>query len=100
MFFPACRTARPHRSRRLRGGRSPSIWKLARLSASKQEAGGARDQMAAGAAHGVARARARDQGQRHCSSAAVRLMTGRVAAVPRRLSRTRWRFERRGLPVK
>ncbi len=36
-FLPACRTALPHRSNRLRGGFSPSISKLARLSASKRK---------------------------------------------------------------
>ena len=98
-FLPACRTARPHRSSRLRGGRSPSISKLARLSASSMKLA-ARATRWAPVRPTVSRALAARSSSRNSVSALVRRMTGQNRPLPSRLSRTRWRLERRGLPVK
>src|ERR1019366_5608417 len=91
-FFPACRIARPHRSSRLRGGRSPSISKLARLSASSKKLV-ARAIRWAPVCPTVSRALAARSSARNSVSALVRRMMGQNRPVPKRLSRTRCRFE-------
>ena len=81
------------------GGRSPSISKLARLSASSIKLA-ARETSCAPVRPTVSRASSARFSLRKCSKAPVRLMTGLDRPVPRRLSRTRCRFESRGFPVK
>jgi len=88
-----------HRSSRLRGGRSPSISKLARLSASSMKLA-ARAMRCALVRPTVSRAFAERSRAINSSRAFVRRMTGQNRPVPRRLSRTRCRFESRGCPMK
>ena len=98
-ILPASSTARPHRSSLFRGGRSPSISKLARLSASSIKLA-ARATRWAPVRPTVSRALAASPSSTSAVRVLVRRMTGQNRPVPRRLSRTRCRFERRGLPVK
>src|SRR6266576_1178764 len=98
LFLPACRTARPHRSSRLRGGRSPSISKLARLSARSSKLA-ARETRCAPVRPSVSAAFPASPLCVSSVNNSVRRMIGQNLPLPRRLSRM-WRRERRGFPVK
>jgi len=87
----------PQRSSRVRGARSPSISKLARLSASSKKLA-ARETRCAPMRPTVARAFAARSSPMNSVSAGVRRMIGQKRPVPSRLSRRRWRFDKRGVP--
>ena len=95
----------------LQDGAAPSLQPVARRALAlnleagpavgqQHETGGARDQMCARMPHGFPCFGREVEFARNSVSALVRRMTGQNRPVPRRLSRTRCRFERRGLPVK